>query len=317
MRPNPARPRFADVLLRAVLPAGDAEAIAGDLEEGFSQRARNGRRSAAWWYRRQVLSIVCFRAFTEQDRAGRPRVVVINETAAREFWGSQNAIGKRVGVGQGGFGDGAEVVGIVADVRYGEVERSVNPDVYLPLLQSMRASGYIFLRGNVPNDLLVSAVRAELAAIDPDLPLTDVRTMEERLGDATWRTRMSAWLLSAFAALALVLAALGVYGVMTQGVEQRIREIGIRLALGAARHDILRLIVGRVFTIALAGIAVGLALAIPAMRALTALLYQVKPGDPAVLALLTLILLSVALLAGYLPARRATRVDPLKTLRTE
>ena len=112
-------------------------------------------------------------------------------------------------------------------------------------------------------------------------------------------------------------AALGVYGVMTQGVQQRTREIGIRLALGAARADILRLIVGRVFAIAFAGIALGLAIAIPSMRALTALLYEVKPGDPLVLAALTLLLLSVALLAGYLPARRATRVDPLRTLRTE
>ena len=263
------------------------------------------------------IRVVKGRVFTSHDRAGQPKVVVINEAAAREFWGTEDPIGKRIGVGQGGFGDGAEVVGVVADVRYGEVEKAVSPDVYLPLQQSMRASGYLFVRGRVSNETLIPAIRAEVHAMDADLPVTDARTMEKRFGDATWRTRMSAWLLSAFAALALALAALGVYGVMTQGVQQRTREIGIRLALGAARADILRLIVGRVFAIAFAGIALGLAIAIPSMRALTALLYEVKPGDPLVLAALTLLLLSVALLAGYLPARRATRVDPLRTLRTE
>jgi ABC-type antimicrobial peptide transport system permease subunit len=153
--------------------------------------------------------------------------------------------------------------------------------------------------------------------MDPDLPLADVRTMEDRFGEATWRTRMSAWLLSAFAALALLLAALGVYAVMTQGVQQRAREIGVRLALGAARGDIFRLVIGRAVAIALAGIAAGLLLSIPSMRLLSALLYQVTPGDPMVPGTLALMLLAVALLAGYLPARRATRVDPLRTLRTE
>jgi ABC-type antimicrobial peptide transport system permease subunit len=154
-------------------------------------------------------------------------------------------------------------------------------------------------------------------ALDSDLPVTDIKMMEERFGDATWRTRMGAWLLGLFAALALLLAALGIYGVMSQGVQQRTREIGVRIALGAARADILRLIIGRVIGIALAGIALGLLLAVPAMRLLATLLYQVRPGDPAVFASLALILLAVALLAGYLPARRATRVDPLTTLRAE
>ena len=201
------------------------------------------------------IRVVRGRVFDERDRAGQPKVVVINEAAAREFWGAEDPVGKRIGVGQGGFGDGAEVIGVVADVRYEEVETSVKPDVYLPLLQSMRASGYLFVRGRVGNDALVPAIRAEVQAMDADLPVTDARTMEERFGDATWRTRMSAWLLGAFAALAVLLAGLGVYGVMTQGVQQRTREIGVRLALGAARGDILRLVIGRALVIAVAGIA--------------------------------------------------------------
>ena len=141
--------------------------------------------------------------------------------------------------------------------------------------------------------------------------------MEERFGDAIWRTRVSAWLLGVFAGLALLLATMGIYGVMSQGVAQRTREIGVRLALGAGEAHILRLVIGRALAIAVAGIVVGVLLAIPAMRLLTALLYQVRPGDPGVLAALALLLLLVAVFAAYVPARRATRVDPLATLRAE
>ena len=128
---------------------------------------------------------------------------------------------------------------------------------------------------------------------------------------------MSAWLLGVFAALALVLAAVGIYGVLWQGVEQRVREIGVRMAVGASRADIFRLILGRALIFAAAGVALGIALALPAMRLLTALLYQVRPGDPIVLATIAAVLFIVALLASYLPARRATRVDPLIALRAE
>lgn len=257
------------------------------------------------------------RVFTEHDRAGQPKVVVINETAARKLWGNEDPIGKRIGVGQGGFRDGAEVVGIVADVRYGAVETSINPDVYLPLLQSPRSAGVVFIRSRATTDALVPIVRREVQALDPDLPLVDIKMMEERFGDITWRTRMSAWLLGMFAALGLLLSALGVYGVMSQGVQQRTREIGVRIALGAARRDILWLIIGRVLRVSLVGIGLGVLLAIPAMNLLRTLLYQVEPRDPAVFVPLALVLLGVALLAGYLPAQRATRVDPLMTLRAE
>ena len=156
-----------------------------------------------------------------------------------------------------------------------------------------------------------------MQALDADPPVVDVKMMDERFGDATWRTRMSAWLLGAFATLALVLAAMGIYGVMSQGVEQRTREIGVRLALGAARGTVVWMIIGRVVVVALAGIALGIGLAVPSMRLLTALLYQVRPGDPLVFAALSVVLLAVALAAAYIPARRATRVDPLTTLRAD
>jgi putative ABC transport system permease protein len=263
------------------------------------------------------IRLVHGRAFSDDDRTGQPKVVVINETAARTYWGTADPIGKRIAVGQGGFQDGAEVVGIVEDVRYGGVDIAVLPAVYLPQMQSPRAGGVIFVRSRTAAATLVASIRRELAALDADLPLVNVMMMADRYGEATWRTRMIAWLLGLFSVLAVLLAALGLYGVMSQGVEQRRREIGVRMAVGADRAHILRLIISRVAAIAVGGIAVGLVCAVPAMRLLAALLYQVQPTDPYVFATLALVLLAVALLAGYIPARRATRVDPLVTLRAE
>jgi len=257
------------------------------------------------------------RVFTPQDTADRPKVVVINEKAAHTFWPGASAIGQRVAVGQGGFGDGAEVVGVVADVRYRGVERSPGNDVYLPLLQSGRRGGMIFIRTRAPAAQVVPIIRAELRALDPDIPLADIKTMGTRFGDATWRTRTSAWLLGAFSVLALVLAAVGIYGVVSQSVAQRTRELGVRVALGATRRDIMQLVLGRASIFAAAGVALGVALALPATRLLTSLLYQVQPGDPLVLSGLAATLLAVAVLASYLPARRATRVSPLNVLRGE
>jgi putative ABC transport system permease protein len=263
------------------------------------------------------IRLIRGRAFTDRDRVGQPKVVVISEAAARAFWGKGDPIGQRIGVGQGGFHDGAEVVGVAADVRYGAVETSVRPDVYLPLLQSRRASGFIFVRSRTAPEPLVSALRRDVRALDPDLPLTDIKTMAQRFNEATWRTRTSAELLGVFAAMALVLAALGLYALMSQAVEQRRRELGVRVALGATRGDIMRLIIGRVFVLAVAGTVLGIVLAVPSMRLLTALLYQVEPTDPVIFTLLALALISVAMLSGYVPARRATRVDPLVTLRAD
>ncbi len=269
------------------------------------------------YFRTLGIPLVRGRVFTDRDRIGQPKVVVINETAARRLWGGEDPIGRRIGVGMGGFREGAEVVGVVGDLRYGAIDTSVGADVYLPLLQSPRSFGLIYVRSRAAHSTLVPVLRRELQALDPDVPLIDIRTMDERLGDATWRTRMSAWLLALFAGIGLLVAAVGVYAAMSQAVEQRMREIGVRIALGAARQDILRLILGRVFAVGVIGIAVGVLLAWPLTRYLTELLYQVNPGDPVVVGTLATVLLAVALAAGYVPARRATRVDPLTTLRAE
>ena len=263
------------------------------------------------------VPLVRGRTFTDRDRQGQPKVVVINETAARTIFGNQDPIGQKVGLGQGGFHDGAEVIGIVKDVRYRAVEQAPMADMYIPLLQSPRSNGILFVRTTLDPAALIPAVRGEIRALDRDLPVTSVKTMGTRFGEATWRTRLSADLLALFAGLALLLASIGLYGVMAQSVEQRTREIGVRMALGAERRNIFRLVIGRALAIATVGIVAGAALSLLSMRFLEALLYQVKPNDPATLAVLAAGLLGICLLASYVPARRATRVDPLTSLRTD
>ncbi len=263
------------------------------------------------------VQLVRGRAFTDHDRGGQPKVVVINETAARTLFAGEDPIGQKIGLGQGGFHDGAEVVGIVRDVRYRAVEQVATADAYIPLLQSWRASGILFVRSRLDPAALIPAVRAEIRTLDRDLPVTNVKTMGTRFGDATWRTRLSADLLGLFAGLALLLAAIGLYGVMAQSVEQRTREIGVRMALGAERRNIFALVITRAFAISAVGIAVGVGLSLVSMRFLDALLYQVTPNDPITLGVLAAGLLAVCLLASYVPARRATRVDPWTSLRAD
>jgi putative ABC transport system permease protein len=265
------------------------------------------------------IRLVRGRTFNDRDRDGQPKVTVINETAARLLFKGEDPIGRRVTLGQGGFheGNGAEVIGIVNDVRYRSVEVGPRSDAYVPLLQSWRPGGILFVRTSLAPAALTPMLRKEIAALDADLPVSTIKTMGNRFGDATWRTRLSADLLALFAALALLLAAVGLYGVMAQAVEQRTREIGVRMALGAERRNIFTLVIGRAFAIALAGIAAGIGLSLMSMRFLDTLLYNVKPNDPATLAVLAAVLLVVSLLASYVPARRATRVDPLTSLRAE
>jgi putative ABC transport system permease protein len=257
------------------------------------------------------------RSFTEHDRAGQPRVLLVTETAARRFWPNESPIGRRVSVGQGGFHEGAEIIGVVSDVRYRAIESPAIPEVYIPLAQSYQPRLRLFARTALDPASLAPGVVEAVRALDPNLPLSEVKTMDERVADAMWRTRVGAWVLALFAGLALALTAIGIFGVMAQSVAQRTQEIGIRIALGAGARDVLALVLGRTAVLTVAGILVGGAAALALTRLLGALLYGVEPGDPVTFAAVALLLGVIALAAGYFPARRATRVDAIAALRAD
>jgi predicted permease len=258
------------------------------------------------------------RIFSDADRMGQPRVVLANETAARTLWPGDDPIGKIVALGQGGYHEGgAQVVGVVSDVRYRAIESAAGPGFYVPLWQSYQPRQRLFVRSHTDPLALIGAIRREVRALDPALPLSEVKTLTDRVGDAMWRTRVIAWLFSAFAAMALLLTAIGVFGVMAQTVVQRTSEFGLRMALGAQRRDVLLLVVGQAALITGAGVVVGVGAALALTRLIAALLYGVQPNDPSTFAVVGVLLGTVALAACYVPARRATAVDAIVALRTE
>jgi putative ABC transport system permease protein len=219
-------------------------------------------------------------------------------------------------VGQGGFyDDTAYVVGVVGDVRYGTLDSLPVPDVYLSYYQSPRGRLTMFVRTVGDPRAIVAAARREIAAIAPGAPLYDVRAMRERVADAMAYARFSALLLAAFATVALALAALGTYGVISFGVSQRTKEIGVRVALGATRANVLRLVVGQGIGLAVIGGALGLAGALATTRVLRSLLYGVAPSDPATLVSIVALLVAAVILASWIPARRAASVHPSDALR--
>ncbi len=268
------------------------------------------------YFRTLGIPITRGMAFTPQDRAGSHGVALIDEEAARLFWPDADPIGRMIGVGQGDQGN-REVVGVVGNVRYDAVDDAPFPTVYIPFLQSIRRSGFTLVRASVEPTSLIPAIRQIVRNIDPDLPLFDVKTMNVRLGEATSSARFSALLLTTYSSIALILAAIGIYGVLSYAVAQRTHEIGLRLALGAERFSILKLVVGRALAMALVGLGMGLLTAWGLTRVFAAILYEVRPDDPATFGIVAITLTALALIASYVPAHRASRVDPMIALRRE
>ena len=267
------------------------------------------------WFSALRVPLKGGRFFTDADRLGAPKVVLVSETAARRLWPNESPIGRPVGVGQGGFHDTAYVVGIVGDVRFGRVDSLPVADVYIPYYQSPRPGALVYLRTTADPGSLAAPARRAIQGLASDLPVYDVRTFSSRVADATAQTRFSALLLALFAGAALALAAVGIYGVMSFTVAQRRHEIGIRVALGAARADVLRLVIGQGAALALIGAAVGLGGALAATRVLRTLLFGVAPADPLTFVVGVALLAAAAIVASWLPARRAANVDPIEALR--
>jgi predicted permease len=263
------------------------------------------------------MTLVEGRNFAASDAVGRPKVVLVDAATARALWPNESPIGKIVAVDQGGFQDGAEVIGVVSSTRYRAIETAATSDVYLPVTQSYQRRMLLFVRSTQPIQSVVAAIEPEVRALDPNLPLAEIKTMETRVDDAMWRTRVGTWLLGAFAALALLLTAIGIYGVMAETVARRTTEISIRMALGAQARDVLNLVMRRATLVTGLGITVGVLAALGLTRLIGAMLYDVRPHDPITFVAVALLLGLVALLACYLPARRASRLDAVVGLRSE
>jgi putative ABC transport system permease protein len=266
------------------------------------------------WFRTLHVPLIAGRDFTDADRLGAPKVVLVGATTARKIWPNASPIGARIGVGQGGF-DTATVIGVVGDVRFETIDSLPAKDVYLPYSQSPRNGAMVYLRTSVDPGSITAAARRRIHEVGADLPVYDVRTLSSRVADASAQARFSALLLAVFAAAALLLATIGIYGVMAFAVAQRTREIGIRVALGADRGAVLRLIVGQGAALAVAGLTIGLIAALAATRVLGALLFDVTPSDPVTFGAVVAILAVAALLATWIPARRASQLQPAVALR--
>ena len=240
----------------------------------------------------------------------------MNATLARRLWGTDDPVGQRLH-----FGPPEEpwvtVVGVSADVRHEELEQEPRAAVYRPFAQAGRGFAFLALRGATDPAGLVASVRREVAALDPGLAVHDVATMRQRLHDAVAPRRFNTLLLAAFAGTALLLAVVGLYGALAYAVTERTRELGIRIAIGASARQIRALVLGEGLRAALGGILVGGAAALFAGRSLRSTLFGIAPTDPATFIVVPALLLAVGVAASLVPARRATRVDPMTALRAE
>ena len=273
------------------------------------------------YFRAMGIPVRRGRAFEARDGAGGPQVALISEAAARRHFPGEDPLGQFITLGWGrGEGKpkvGGEVVGIVGDVKDRGLAEEKPPEMYVPYAQVPTDTMDIVLRTHVAPRSLVPSVERVVRELDPELPVARVATLDEVVARSISEPRFYMVLLGAFAAMAVFLAALGIFGVLSYSVVQRSREIGIRVALGAHPRDVLRMVLGQAASLAVVGVLAGLAGALALSRAIGSLLFELSPTDPLTLGSMAVLLGSVALLASYLPARRATRVDPLIALRSE
>jgi putative ABC transport system permease protein len=279
------------------------------------------------WMRALGARVLRGRDFTEADTLQAPGVMLINETLARRYFPNLDPIGQRLRMGSSqpplnatnrwGMAEWSEIVGVVSDIKSLHPQPETVPEVYVPYWQWPMQNPTLLVRTTADPVTLADVIRRETKATIPNLPPPILRTMDDFLAETVAQPRLQTGLLSLFAGIALVLAAVGLYGVLAYLVTQRTREIGVRLALGAQRRNVLSLIVGQGMKLALVGLLAGTLLALALTRVLKSLLYDIRPGDPATFFAVSAILGLVALFACWLPARRASRVDPMEALRCE
>jgi putative ABC transport system permease protein len=278
------------------------------------------RSISASYFRVMEIPLKRGREFTATDRMGASGVAIINETMARRFWPNEDPIGKHISL-EKSMGEGEppwrEIVGVAGDVKHFGLDADVRPEMYVPDAQQPSGSSAIVIRTSSDPTSMIAAIRSQILAVDKDQPVSSVQTLEYYVTRSTSRQRFSMVLLLTFAALALILAAVGVYGVTSYSVTQRTQEIGIRLALGAQQKDVLRLVLGQGLKLAGAGLAIGLAAAFALTRVMSSMLFEVSANDSMTFVVTAVVLAGVALVACFVPARRATKVDPMIALRYE
>jgi predicted permease len=269
------------------------------------------------WFATLGVPLLAGRTFTTADVRGSAKVVVVNQAAARKFWPNESAVGHVVAVGQGGFDERAEVIGVVGDVRFGNADDAAQPDVFISYLQSPRANAIVWVKTTVPAAAVAPRIREVIHGLNANLPVFEIRPMEERVRLATVRQRFTSGVLTVFGASALLLAIVGTYALIAWEVTRRTREIGIRMTLGARGSNVLRLILTRGALLAGVGLVIGLGLALGATRLLRSILYDTQPGDPGTFAGIALLLGLSAMLATLVPAWRATRIEPVDAIKSE
>jgi predicted permease len=251
------------------------------------------------------------RDFTWADAPNSERVVIVNETAANYLWPDQDPIGRTAMVND----KEARVVGVIADVRESSLEGLPGWQMYLPSTQASPEGAELVVRTKLPPDILAASVMSTLRSINPGQPATEFRTIQKLVDRSVSPRRFFVLLVSLFAALGLILASLGIYGVIAYSVSRQTQEIGIRMALGASARNVQFAVIGRTLRLALIGIALGSVVSFVVARAMASLLFGTDPSDPPTFASTMLVLTVVAMVAGYIPARRASTVDPLAALR--
>ncbi len=304
-----SNPPLTGGLMKTIVPDGQQQnptyrgtlALIDDISPGYFETMRIPLRAG--------------RDFTEFDRTGSVPVAIVNEPMAQLLWPGQDAIGKRLAVIQDPVT--YEIVGVAASSVTFQIGETPQPVVHLPVAQEYAPAMSLIVRVSGDPESTLGVVRDQVQTLDPAMPLRNIGTVQQRIAQGLWAPRMGAALLSIFGALALLLATVGVYGVISYSVAQRTQEIGVRMALGARAPDVLRLVLKQGLTLAVGGAAAGLLTAFLAARVVGGLLYGVSPSDPVTFAAVGGLLVAVASLACYVPARRATRVDPLVALRSE
>jgi predicted permease len=289
-----------------------------DASSGQSMIQSDLRTASVGYFETMKIPLIRGRFFAEQDTKESQRVVIVDENMARTYWPNADPIGKRLKFGDADSkGPWLTVVGVVANVKHYALDTDSRVALYTPHLQNGAGSLSIAVRTTSDPLSAAGAVTREARALDPNLPLYDVKTMRQWLSESLARRRFAMLMLGLFAGVAMLLAAVGIYGVMSYTVAQRTREIGIRVALGAQRRDVLRLIVRHGMSLTGIGVGLGLVAAVTSMRLMVSLLFGVRATDPLTFAMIALLLALVALLACWIPARQATKVDPMVALRVE